>query len=81
MLGEHCLEMLRQSVMCHGDVGVIPFEWLHDPERHTYEPTTQKGALHTCVRWDKLNHWAVSRRVDLFDSSLLALERKVSLLP
>lgn len=67
--------------MCHGDVGVIPFEWLHDPERHTYEPTTQKGALHTCVRWDKLNHWAVSRRVDLFDSSLLALERKVSLLP
>lgn len=24
---EHCIDFLRQSAMCHGDVGLITFEW------------------------------------------------------
>ncbi|KAF2969098.1 hypothetical protein GQX73_g4495 [Xylaria multiplex] len=71
---EHCLEFIRQAAMCHGDITVTPFKWLHDAAGKVTEPTTQEGALHRCVRWDKLSSWAKSRRVDLFDPKLLKPE-------
>lgn len=60
--------------MCHGDTTVSSFEWLHDAHGKVVEPTTQEGALHRCVNWDRLSGWAKSRRVDLFDKDLLARE-------
>ncbi|KAK5632734.1 hypothetical protein RRF57_008448 [Xylaria bambusicola] len=61
--------------MCHGDVTVTPFKWLHDANGHVIEPTTKEGALHQCVNWDKIASWTESRRVDLFDPDLLVLEQ------
>lgn len=69
---EHCLELIRQSSVCHGDVNVIPYSWLRDQEHLTASPTMQFGSLHQCVNWDKLDSWAKARRLDLFDSDLLA---------
>ncbi|KAI0187900.1 hypothetical protein EV127DRAFT_435571 [Xylaria flabelliformis] len=71
---EHCLEFIRQAAMCHGDITVTSFKWLHDRDGHVIEPTTKEGALHQCVRWDTLSGWAKSRRVDLFDPNLLVPE-------
>ncbi|KAH6854703.1 hypothetical protein B0I37DRAFT_349988 [Chaetomium sp. MPI-CAGE-AT-0009] len=71
---DHCLEFLRQASMCHGDVTVTSFKWLHDAQGHAIEPTTKEGALHRCVKWDNLQTWARSRRVDLFDPHLLVPE-------
>lgn len=64
---EHCLELLRQAVICKGDVSVTPFKWLGN----TLEPTTKEGILHRCVDWDRLAGWAHERAVDLFDPNLL----------
>ncbi|KXX74311.1 hypothetical protein MMYC01_209346 [Madurella mycetomatis] len=71
---EHCLQFLRQAAMCHGDIAVTSFKWLHDAEGHVIETTTKEGALHRCVKWDNLRAWARSRRVDLFDPNLLDSE-------
>lgn len=60
--------------MCHGDTTVTSFKWLHDAEGHAIEPTTKEGALHRCVKWDSIQTWARSRRVDLFDPHLLVPE-------
>ncbi|TGJ78165.1 hypothetical protein E0Z10_g10597 [Xylaria hypoxylon] len=71
---EHCLEFIRQSSVCHGDITVAGFKWLHDGAGQVVEPTTKEGALHRCVQWDRLTTWAKSRRVDLFDPDLLKPE-------
>ncbi|KAI1208031.1 uncharacterized protein F4807DRAFT_468908 [Annulohypoxylon truncatum] len=68
---EHCLEQIRQSAICHGDVNVIPFSWLQDDEHQIPLPTMQFGSLHQCIKWDKLDAWAKERRLDLFDKELL----------
>jgi hypothetical protein len=60
--------------MCHGDPTVTSFKWLHDAQGHAIEPTTKEGALHRCVKWDSIQTWARSRRVDLFNPHLLAPE-------
>lgn len=68
---EHCLEFIRQSAMCHGDITITAFRWLHDASGRIVEPTTKEGALHQCVKWNRLSDWAKSRRVDLYDRNLL----------
>ncbi|KAI1460523.1 hypothetical protein F4805DRAFT_478904 [Annulohypoxylon moriforme] len=73
---EHCLEFIRQSAMCHGDITVTSFRWLHDAQGRVVEPTTKEGALHQCVNWDKLSQWAKTRRVNLFDKNLLVPEKQ-----
>jgi hypothetical protein len=57
---------------------VTSFKWLHDAQGHAVEPTTKEGALHRCVKWDSLQAWAMSRRVDLFDPHLLVPEHRDS---
>lgn len=68
------MEFLRQSAMCHGDITVTSFKWLHDQQGHVIEPTTKEGALHRCVKWEGISAWAQKRRVNLFDHNLLVPE-------
>lgn len=60
--------------MCHGDITVTSFKWLHDARGHVIEPTTKEGALHQCVKWEGISGWAQKRRVNLFDPKLLVPE-------
>ncbi|KAM7190178.1 protein of unknown function (DUF3328) domain containing protein [Rhypophila sp. PSN 637] len=67
---EHCLEVLRQSSMCRGDVSVIPSVWEYNirdgGDGSLLGPSIRDGrAVHRCVNWDRLHDWAKSRRVDL----------------
>lgn len=57
---EHCIDFLRQSAMCHGDVGLITFEW-HPKQRIPIANAT----THQCVKWDVLDHWTKERSVDM----------------
>ncbi|MCJ1233296.1 hypothetical protein MMC14_001251 [Varicellaria rhodocarpa] len=54
---EHCLEKLRISAMCTGDVGLYTFAWKPDRPR----PITKSSAARNCVNWDTLESWAKSR--------------------
>ncbi|KAJ3578932.1 hypothetical protein NPX13_g1636 [Xylaria arbuscula] len=66
---EHCLETLRLSAMCHGDITVRPFEWLRDDTGRVIGPTVKSGALHQCVDWDRLSACKVNTNLDLRDST------------
>ncbi|KAI3325011.1 hypothetical protein HD806DRAFT_491733 [Xylariaceae sp. AK1471] len=57
---EHCIDFLRQSVMCHGDVGLITYEW-HDDSLIPVANATS----HQCVNWEKLDRWTKERTVDM----------------
>jgi len=69
MVVAHCLELLRQSAVCKGDISVTAFKWLK--QGSLIEPTTREGTPHQCVDWDRLSGWAKARSVDLFDPELL----------
>lgn len=67
----HCLEHLRQTASCRGDISVIPYRWvyLNDSVDLGFIGPTQSDAeaMHRCVNWDRLHAWAKERRVDLWN--------------
>jgi hypothetical protein len=57
---DHCLDALRQTLMCHGDVTPIVFHY-----NHTSHGTFPKlNAVHVCRNWDSIVNWAKAREVD-----------------
>ncbi|KAH0541627.1 hypothetical protein FGG08_003917 [Glutinoglossum americanum] len=63
---EHCLDFLRQSAMCHGDIGLITFQW---------SPTSlipiANATRHECINWKKLDAWTRARTVDMMKPGYL----------
>ncbi|OSX61512.1 hypothetical protein POSPLADRAFT_1034133 [Postia placenta MAD-698-R-SB12] len=55
--GDHCIEMLRQQIMCVGDVGVITFYWV---EGHT-QPYPDFNTMHRCRDFEKILAWRDER--------------------
>lgn len=56
---DHCVDMLRQVLMCHGDVSIQTYEWIDDyrwpwPRFHTE---------HECRNWDAITEWAGQRYI------------------
>ncbi|KAI1170412.1 hypothetical protein F4777DRAFT_595110 [Nemania sp. FL0916] len=54
---EHCLGTLRQGIMCHGDVSVMPMVW----GKSTPIPLGDFSSPHACVNFDKVHEWALKR--------------------
>lgn len=63
---EHCLNHLRKSAMCHGDVGMVTYRWGND-SRKPYAAAT----AHQCVDFEALTTWTNERTVDMFKPGLL----------
>ncbi|MCJ1251796.1 hypothetical protein MMC30_009034 [Trapelia coarctata] len=57
---EHCLDFLRQASMCHGDVGLITYEW----SPHSRIPVAN-ATTHECVDWTRLTKWTAENTVDM----------------
>ncbi|KGO69687.1 Protein of unknown function DUF3328 [Penicillium italicum] len=57
---EHCLDFLRQASMCHGDVGLITFQWSPTSRIPVANATT-----HECVNWKAIDEWTKERTVDM----------------
>jgi hypothetical protein len=64
---EHCIEILRQSVMCRGDTTLITFHWGHTVKL----PQPDFTLDHTCVNWDSLIEWVKPRAIDVFEEGML----------
>ncbi|KAI1802302.1 hypothetical protein F4811DRAFT_554920 [Daldinia bambusicola] len=50
---DHCIEMLREALLCHGDVGIITYNWVK-PWGIYPDFSTQ----HKCRKLDKIVAWA-----------------------
>lgn len=68
---DHCMELLRVTIMCRGDTSLSTFNWLERPDGLTAVTETRDVAYHSCVNYDHLMHWVRDRSLDLFDPNLL----------
>jgi len=71
---EHCIDFLRQSAMCHGDIGLITYSWRSDQLFPLANATS-----HQCVDWGKLERWTAARAVDMMKPGWLIHPTKGSL--
>ncbi|RDW81842.1 hypothetical protein BP6252_02954 [Coleophoma cylindrospora] len=57
---DHCLDILRQSSMCHADMTLVPYEWWSE----TPVPQNVINTPHLCANWDSVYNWAEAHRFD-----------------
>ena len=50
---DHCIEMLRQVLMCNADTGIITYEWVNGSK----EPLPNFNTVHRCRNLDKVHSW------------------------
>ncbi|KAI9647635.1 hypothetical protein NHQ30_004020 [Ciborinia camelliae] len=64
---EHCIDDLRQSLMCSADV--TPLSWIWDPGNEGERPQAKVYAevAHTCRDFEMIVAWAREHRVEVFD--------------
>lgn len=55
---DHCLDVLRESVQCHGDLTLIPYR----PDKNSSYYYSDSIQLHTCRNFDELRHWLANTR-------------------
>ncbi|KAE8336292.1 hypothetical protein BDV24DRAFT_168432 [Aspergillus arachidicola] len=56
---EHCLDTLRQGIMCRADISPITMRWGHKQAM----PLGNFSSPHTCVAWDLITEWSKSRSI------------------
>jgi len=64
---DHCLESIRQYIMCNADVALLTFDWI--PNFH--RPWPNFRITHECVNWDSIEEWALAHSFDGFDPQLI----------
>lgn len=57
---DHCIEALRETIMCSGNTALISFYW--DKPTAT-QPAAQSNARSQCAQWDSIERWGHSRMV------------------
>lgn len=63
----HCLDSLRQGIMCQGDTSLLTMRW----GKMQAIPLANLSSPHQCVDWNRLDAWAEERSVDVFQSGML----------
>ena len=64
----HCVEQLRQAILCHGDLTPVTLRPIYNPERNSLNLLGETEYLHTCRDWKifkKLLHGRDSLEVGL----------------
>ncbi|KAH8657881.1 hypothetical protein BX600DRAFT_514423 [Xylariales sp. PMI_506] len=56
----HCVDSIRQSLMCNADLSVIHWGWNAEMGQHYPEPST----THICRNWNRIHKWAVKHQLD-----------------
>ncbi|KAI1147641.1 hypothetical protein F4825DRAFT_455274 [Nemania diffusa] len=57
---DHCIDSIRQAVMCHANTELHTGVWVESPEE-LMSGIILGHTSTTCVRWDSVNDWARSR--------------------
>jgi hypothetical protein len=69
---DHCIEYIRETLMCKPDISLVTFRWINDTAQHpddpsAYYPTNFDSSQHECMEWESLDNWAGNRAFDLYD--------------
>jgi Mycotoxin biosynthesis protein UstYa len=64
---DHCIETLRQGIMCRGDVSLGTYTYISEGN----SVTARSWGSHQCVDFDALIGWAKERAVDIFQPGMI----------
>lgn len=56
----HCVNSVRQSIMCMSDVSLVSWEW---NQRLEFLIESAEN-VHTCRDFDRIKHWALGNHLD-----------------
>lgn len=63
---DHCIDQIRQSIMCQSDLAV---NWLYwDTRLQTH--LVASDIRHSCRRFDKVVEWALEHKAEPFDMNI-----------
>lgn len=57
---DHCLDQIRQSIQCHGDLSPVPLYWWDG-----WRTAIGQGHTHTCRKWEPVREWVDRRNLGL----------------
>ncbi|PQE27647.1 Tat pathway signal sequence protein [Rutstroemia sp. NJR-2017a BBW] len=57
---EHCIEQIRQSLMCSGDLSILTYNWVKEERM----PKPNFRTVHACQNWDHMVGWARKNSVE-----------------
>ncbi|KAF2236011.1 hypothetical protein EV356DRAFT_543004 [Viridothelium virens] len=64
---DHCLDDIRQALMCHADISVFTYDWIPSYRK----PLPNFKVAHECVDWELLGNWTRERSFSLYDQKSL----------
>jgi hypothetical protein len=56
----HCIEMIRQSLMCSADITPMVWQWSEKDQK----TQLHVDVAHTCRNWESISVWAKEHRYD-----------------
>jgi hypothetical protein len=65
---DHCIDLLRQVIMCHGDVSLHTYEWKDDYRW----PWPSMQTTHQCRNWDRLMDWSQDHNIPSLTGPILS---------
>lgn len=63
---DHCIEMIRENLMCSSDITPIPWVW----DRTRKEALVQGKVIRTCRNFDAIRQWGIEHQVREFNASI-----------
>ncbi|KAG0698829.1 hypothetical protein DFH29DRAFT_809852, partial [Suillus ampliporus] len=71
----HCIKMLRQIIMCRGDMTMITYDWVKGAQ----DPFPNFNIPHRCRNFEKVLEWVDEHRVFVPKSKVVHLEDNIDL--
>lgn len=68
---DHCIELMRETILCRGDLTLSGFRWIDLSHPDGAHLTVDAPGYHTCVNWEELRTWNNEHAVDPFEPGVL----------
>lgn len=72
---DHCIEILRQVIMCRSDVTMVTYNWVEGLDN----PYPNFNVPHQCRDFEKILDWVEDHRIHIPQSKVVRLEGNVDL--
>ena len=56
---DHCIDVLRQHLMCAPDLNIYTFHWT----KHSPVPFFDLNSNHKCIDWERFDSWTVDQMI------------------
>lgn len=73
-LVDHCINALREALMCSSDVTPITFHVVSEEDSHVFP---NLAAVHTCRDFEAIRRWAKTRQVEQWKMDIHLIDEMV----